>query len=301
MKKSLKILSFVFIVILLGKTVQSQNCDLKPDEIPGLKKMTLIVETQSEALNTWFTENWAFNTKIEFKTEKEILNMTKAKMENYLVLGTFYQESHYTNSMGKRAEGSSLRVMGIIELGDYKAIKNRNNMNKAIVSVYTPFNEKLENTELRPFEYKLSVKILSNLLKTIEKQQIKNYKATRFAEDQADDNCEKISTKEIFFDKELLKQASDINELKRNKKLKVTLVDATQIAEKVDNEEDVLISYSSPYAASGPDFLFYQKILINAKTGNIYYESGIKLMAIGMMPGPYFTKSNLKDIVDCLP
>lgn len=298
MKKSLKILSFVFATILFAKTAQSQNCDLKPEEIPDLKKMTLIVETQSEAMNTWFSEFWTFNTKIEFKTEKEIRSMKNS--ENYIVLGIFYDQYYYTNELGKKTEGPAFRALGLVELNDYPYIKTRNNINRSIVSVYTPYNEKLENTELRPFEFKLSVKILSNLLKTIEKQQIKNYKATKFAKDQADTYCEKISTKEIFFDKALLKQTGDINELKRNKKLKVTLVNAEQIAEKVDNEEDVLVSYSAPYAASGPDFMFYVKILINAKTGNIYFESGVKLMAIGMMPGPYFTKSNLKDIVDCI-
>lgn len=307
MKKSLKILSFVFIAILFGKTVQSQHCDLKPEEIPDFKKMTLIVESQSEAVNTWFTENWAFNTKIEFKTEKEILNMTKANLENRLVLGVFYEETHYTDNLGKQKDGPPLRVLAMVNLEDYKALKNRNNMNKAIVSVYTPYNEKLEEeinystvlmTELKPYQFKLTVKILSNLLKTIEKQQIKNYKATRFAKDQADDNCEKISSFDIFFDKALLKNQADINELKRNKKFRLTLVSEEQIAEKVDNEEDVLITYSAPYGNMGT-YRYYIKSFINAKTGVIYYESGVK--QIGVLPGPFFTKSNLKDIVDCLP
>ena len=79
MKKSLKILSFVLATILFAKTAQSQNCDLKPEEIPDLKKMTLIVETQSEAVNSWFSEFWTFNTKIEFKTKEDIFKLKKTK------------------------------------------------------------------------------------------------------------------------------------------------------------------------------------------------------------------------------
>lgn len=306
MKKSLKILSFVLATILFAKAAQSQNCDLKPEEIPDLKKMTLIVETQSEAMNTWFSEFWTFNTKIEFKTKEDIFKLKKTKNDNILVLGVFDQETHYTNQLGKQQDGPLMRLIGIVYLDDYTAVKHRNAVSKLITSVYAPYNENLEKevliffkerTEMKPYEFKLSVKILANLLNAIEKDQIKNYKATKFARDQADKYCEQINSKEIFFDKDLLKNPNDINELKRNKKIKVILADAQKIAEIVDNEEDVLVTFSAPYGNLG-DYLYYIKTLINAKTGVIYYESGVK--HIGVWPGSSFTKSNLKDIVDCI-
>ena len=299
MKKTFKILFIISLVTLSTKVINSQPCDLKPDEIPGYKNQTLIVESQSETLNNWFSEFWTFNTKIEFKTEEEILKIPDTKIDKYLVLGTFIEKMHYNDYQGKRQEASSyLKMLGIVNLKDYKSTKKRNRVDNAIVSIYTPYNEYLKDYNLRPFEFKITVKIMANLLKAIEKQQIKKYKATKFAKDQADLNCEKISTKEIFFDKVLLKNIADINELKKNKKFIVNLSDAEQIAEKVDNDEDILFPYSAPFGIQGEnEVLVYIHYLVNAKTGEIYYESGMSQFTL---PGPYFGKKIFKEILDCL-
>ncbi len=298
MRTILKTLLLISITLILTKSIKAQPCDLKPDDLPELKKLNLIVEKQTEELNTWFAEFWTFNKKIQFKTEEEILKIPDVEKEKYLILGKFYDGLYYTDYKGKQVRSvESLRMIGLIKLEDYKKEKKKSNGRSVNIGVYTPYNETLEDKELKPSEYKLTVKILSNQLTAIEKQQLKKYKTHEFAKDQADENCEKIAGKELFIDKSFIKDASDIAEIKRNKKFKLSLVTANDIAEKIENEEDVLISYSAPYAIQGSnEVLVYVHYIVNAKNGTFYYESGRGQF---VMPGIYFRKGVFKDILEC--
>ena len=294
--KMLKISMIIMLLLFLCKPLIAQPCDIKPDDLPELRNRTLIVEKQSEKLSTWFVDFWTFNKKIEFKTQEECLKIPKEQQEKYLVLGCFYEEMHYNNGYnGKRTLSSNyLRMIGLVRLEDYKKATKKN-ISDVAIAVYTPLVDL--SKEIKETETKLSIKILSNLLNTIVKDNLKKYKAHEFAKDQADANCEKISTKEIYIDKTFLKTPSDISVLKNNKKFKVNVVASEQIDEKIENDEDVLIAYSSPFGIQGAnDVLVFTHYFVNAKDGNIYYESGRSQFT---MPGIFFRKELFKEILDC--
>lgn len=294
--KTFKISLIVLITILTFKSVNAQPCNIKPDDLPELKNKTLIVEKQNKKLSTWFLDFWTFNKKIEFKTREECLKIPKEQQERYLVLGCFYEEMHYNNDYdGKRTLSShSLRMIGLVRLEDYKKT-TKNNINSVVIAVYTPDENSIN--EIKVSETKLTIKILANQLKTIEKESLKKYKTYEFAKDQTDINCEKIQTKEIYIDKAFLKAPSDISLLKNNKKFTVNITETEQIDEKIENDEDVLIAYSSPFGIQGAnDVLVYTHFFVNAKDGVFYYESGRSQFT---MPGIYFRKELFKDIIEC--
>ncbi len=309
MNKKVKTLFIIAIITISAKSINAQPCDIRPDDLSEFKNRTLIVDFQREKINTWFMDFWKFNKNIEFKTQEECLKITKEQQSKYLVLGTFYEEMNYNNSLGKKESSShSLRMIGLVRLEDYKK-SLKGNINSVAIACYTPefdegktMKEKLlgKRTEeyiLRDAEVKLTLKILVNQLNEIENNSLKKYNTRDLSKDQAKINCPKISSKDIYIDKTFLKDASDINELKRNKKFKVNIVTSEQIDEKIENNEDVLIAYSSPYGIQGAnDVLIFTHFLVNAKDGVFYYESGRSMFG---MPGAYFRKAVFKEILDC--
>jgi len=323
MQTRLKILLLIVIMAICGKAVIAQPCDIKPDDLPELKKRTLIVDFQSDSIKEWLQENWKLNKKIEFKTQKECLNIPKDQRESYLVLGNFYEEMHYEGiefGKTKRMHSSHrLSIIGLIRLEDYKKALSSNNPDNMVIGTYTPEFEKDKNlkerltNELRnenhsgydfeperlykTAEIKLCVKILLNQLNVIQKENKKKYNTRDLSKDQSDVNCENISTKDIYIDKRFIKETADIADFKKNKKFKLFVVNSEEIDAKILNEEDVLIAYNSPFGIQGAnDILVFTHFLVNPKDGVFYYESGRSQFT---MPGAYFRKAVFKEIMGC--
>ncbi len=323
MQTTFKILFLVVFMAICGKSVIAQPCDIKPEDLPELKNRTLIVDIQGDSIKDWILENWHLNKKIEFKTQKECLNIPKEQREKYLVMGNFYEEMHYNGvefGKSKRLHSAHrLSMIGLIRLEDYKKALNSNNPDNVVIGTYTPEFEKdkdlkerfknefrKENNSGYEFEpdrfYKtgeviLCLKILQNQLNVIQKDNKKKYNTHDLSKDQSDVNCEEISSKDIYIDKRYIKVPADIADLKRNKKFKVFVVSSEEIDAKILNEEDVLIAYNSPFGIQGAnDILVFTHFLVNPKDGVFYYESGRSQFT---MPGAYFRKEVFKEIIEC--
>ncbi|MCX6231193.1 MAG: hypothetical protein NTZ33_06580 [Bacteroidetes bacterium] len=312
------------VMLFMGFTkLSAQPCDIKPDDLPELKNRILIVDFQGDSLRDWLLENWKLNKKIEFKTQKECLNIPKDQREKYLVLGNYYEEMHYQGSefgKPKRMHSSHrLSMIGLIRLEDYKKVLSSNNPDNVVIATYTPEFEKDKNLKERlanefrienhtgyefeperlynTAEIKLCIKILLNQLSVIEKDKKKKYDTRDLSKDQSEENCKNIASKDVYIDKRFIKEPADVADFKRNKKFTVYVVSSEEIESKILNEEDVLIAYNSPFGIQGAnDILLFTHFLVNAKDGVYYYQSGRGQFT---MPGAYFRKAVFKEIMDC--
>ncbi len=278
----------------------------KPEKKKELSEELNYYKTRIQAysvFDTWFSEYWKHNANIKISTWDEIHKIPKDSRKNYLVMR--YQDldfDYFDGVLGKKFPSKNkIPAMYIIKLEEEMGFINSifsKFSNKVDVFTYVPDFLHRSDRTFHESDFKLTIKIMSNLIKTIEKNNEKNFTTKNLAEYQSESLCSKIPEKEIYFEKDILKQASDMIDFKKETKVIPKVVSIEQLYEKIDNEEDILFGISIPIGIQyGYDRIEYMNCLINPNNGKFYAYSCKGQLEI---PGPLFTKSVFKDFYKCI-
>lgn len=252
----------------------------KPKKQKELSDYKLFIKQFNEEFKVYATKYWKLNTKIEFKTETEILALNKAKDKSFALLR--YYNLKDNNGVGL---DTKLTVAALVYT------RCETSLNQPDSKIYLPIRKDINDKFLLEADYKYALETLqSNINWIVANNKVIDF--DKYADKMSDENCSKLKGKTLLVGNDMMMKGRTQAEAKTNYGGDLKFVSDAEINTAVVNKtKNTAVLYSIPYGIIKTQVTIVQmaslvffKVIVDCETGQILWMH---------MPGGFSYGSNI--------
>ncbi len=267
----------------------------KPKKQKELSNYKLFIKQFNEEFKIYAAKYWKLNTKIEFKTQTEVLALNNAKDKSFAVL-RFYNLQDNNN----HGVDTKLSVGAIV----YTRIES--SLNQPDSKIYLPIRPDLKDKFLLEADYKFVLETLqANVKWIVSNDKVLNF--DKYADKMSDENCSKLKGKTLLVGNDMMMKNRTQTEAKTNYNGDLKFVSDTELNNAfVNKTNNTAVLYSIPYGiikAGGSGLqianIVFFKVIVDCETGEILWLHMPGGMSYGSNISYYLTEKEFKMMANC--
>jgi hypothetical protein len=266
----------------------------KPKKQKELSDYKLFIKQFNEEFKIYAAKYWKLNTKIEFKTQTEVLALNKAKDKSFAVL-------RYYNLKDNNSYGLDTKMT----VGALVYTRSEASIIQPDSKIYLPIRPDLNEKFLLEADYKYALETLqANVKWIVSNDKVLNF--DKYADKMSDDNCSKLKGKTLLVGNDMMMKNRTQAEAKTNFNGDLKFVSETELNDAVVNKtKNTAVLYSIPYGIlkAGSviqlaNIVFF-KIIVDCETGEILWLHMPGGMSYGSNISYYLTEKEFKMMANC--
>ena len=276
---------------------KTKKADKKKDLAATIVEYKAFVENYNTFIKLAVEKYWDLNTTIEYKTNSEVIKLRKTTKKKYSVL--WYSASRAKGGVDFASTYSSEQFIPTLNYGRIE--KGRI---KVDYSFFMPSMGERSHNELVLGDFLFSLKMMKTHIAAIEKKGKKNYNFKKYATEQGELNCKKISGNDLYLLEGTLHKNTSLGQIKSSyRKGKAVIYNNEELDKAIIDEDDIIVGYLIPYqiAMGSAGFVavertLYFRIFVNIKSGEILAARGV---SYGDLNDEFFHKKDFSTIAKC--
>jgi hypothetical protein len=267
----------------------------KPKKQKELSDYKLFIKQFNEEFKVYATKYWKLNSKIEFKTETEILALNKAKNKSFAVLR--YYNLQDNNSFGL---DTKMTVAALVYT------RCETSINQPDSKIYLPIRKDLNDKFLLEADYKYALETLqSNINYIVATNKVIDF--DKYADKMSDQNCSKLKGKTLLVGNDMMMKGRTQSEAKSNYGGDLKFVSEADLNSAVVNKtKNTAVLYSIPYGIIKSGLVVVQlsnfvfcKVIVDCETGEILWLHMPGGFSYGSNITYYLTEKEFKMMAEC--
>lgn len=266
----------------------------KPKKQKELNDYKLFIKQFNEEFKIYAAKYWKLNTKIEFKTQTEVLALNKAKDKSFAVLK--YYNLKDNNSFGL---DTKMTVAALVYT------RCETSINQPDSKIYLPIRKDLTEKFLLEADYKYTLETLqSNINWIVANNKVIDF--DKYADKMSDENCSKLKGKTLLVGNDMMMKGRTQSEAKANYGGDLKFVSDADINTAVVNKtKNTAVLYSIPYGILKSvgviqiaNIVFF-KVITDCETGEILWLHMPGGFSYGSNISYFLTEKEFKMMAEC--
>lgn len=266
----------------------------KPKKQKELSDYKLFIKQFNEELKIYAAKYWKLNTKIEFKTQTEVLALNKDKNKSFAVL-------RYYNLQDNNNHGADTKL----SVGAIVYTRIESSLNQPDSKIYLPIRPDSKDKFLLEADYKYALETLqANVKWIVSNDKVLNF--DKYADKMSDDNCSKLKGKTLLVGNDMMMKNRTQAEAKTNYGGDLKFVSESDLNNAVVNKsKNTAVLYSIPYGILKvgsviqlANIVFF-KVIVDCETGEILWLHMPGGMSYGSNISYQLTEKEFKMMANC--